>query len=33
VHQACELLTKHILRAKNELLALIAENRSDKKVS
>ena len=29
-HQACALLTKHILRAKNELLALIAENRSDK---
>jgi hypothetical protein len=26
-------LTKHILRAKNDLLALIAENRSDKKVS
>ena len=33
VDQACALLTTHILRAKNELLALIAENRSDKKVS
>lgn len=31
VDQACELLTNHILRAKNDLLALIAENRSDKK--
>jgi len=33
VHQGCELLTKHILRAKSERLGLIAENRSGKKVS
>ena len=29
VKEACKLLSDHILRAKNELLALIAENRND----
>jgi DNA-binding GntR family transcriptional regulator len=31
IDEACELLTTHISRAKNELLELIAENRNDKK--